>query len=599
LRIPWSRAWPPALAFLAPLCLYGATRAPDLGSIDSGELAAVCSGLQIAHPTGYPLYTLIGRLACLVLPGPTPIARLNLLSVLLGAICTLGAFRLFRRVSRSTRPGAGELDHSLLALGAALLWAVHPALWRQALGNEVHALQAAIVVFVLWLVSGRTDLRQRLLAAYLLGLGFANHMTILYLVPPIVVGALAAGELPHLRRRSVLLALAGALTIPLCLYLYLPIRSLADPLLDWGDPTNPERFFRHVGAAQYRVWLFASSEGFGQNLLQFIRELASPLGVVLLLAAGAGAIALARRSPADLARLGLALLIGSLWASGYEIHDLEPYYLVPRIALAGLAVAGAASVLPVRAGRSLRRALLLVPLVAALLLAGSRWSGLTRSGDRFIRLYATSLLDSLPSDAILLTRHWDIVVSPLIYLQQIEGLRPDVTVVDTELFRRSWYFPQLRRTDPTLLAPIEDRVTLFLEQLRLFERGEAYDPQKIESRFRGVIAGVFEAHRQTRPVYHTPEIEPAFYGGWYGIPEALAVRMVVDPRLAPEAEPLKPESWAGQAGYLREAVRQRAWAFPIELARSRIAFLEQLGRTEEALRWRAALDDFEAIPVQR
>ena len=45
--------------------VYLVTLSPAVGLIDSGELAAGCNLLNILHPTGYPLYTMLGRLASL------------------------------------------------------------------------------------------------------------------------------------------------------------------------------------------------------------------------------------------------------------------------------------------------------------------------------------------------------------------------------------------------------------------------------------------------------------------------------------------------------------------------------------------------------
>ena len=50
------------IAFLLSFLLYLRTAAPHVTFIDSGELAAVASSLGVAHPTGYPLFTLIGLL---------------------------------------------------------------------------------------------------------------------------------------------------------------------------------------------------------------------------------------------------------------------------------------------------------------------------------------------------------------------------------------------------------------------------------------------------------------------------------------------------------------------------------------------------------
>lgn len=596
------------LSAAGPLIAYLATLATDVGTIDSGELAAVCARLQVAHPTGYPLYTLLGRVTVILARGISVAARLSLLSAVAASTSCAFVFLIFRAIAlRTGRPaGAGIaawIRDGALPLAGAWLWGIHPALWEQAIQNEVHAVQAALVSAMLWaftsVESAAGSRTTRLvLAFYLMGLAFANHMTAVYWIPGIVAALLAdrAGR-SRLRARPVLLACAAAAATPLLLYLVLPIRSAADPLLDWGDPTNLERFFRHVGAAQYRVWLFSSEGSFGRNMAAFAREVARGAGVAVLLLALLGVSSFVRRSRADLLRFGVGLLVGTAWASGYDIHDLEPYYLTSRLCLAALAVAGAVWLLALTQARWPRGASLIptVAIVAAAILAVVRAPEISRRGDRFPRLYAQSLLDRLESNAILFSRHWDIVVSPALYLQQIEGKRTDVTIVDPELLRRTWYYPQLRRADPALLAPVEAEVERFLRQLRLFEAGKPYDPREIEAAYRAVIAGIFRAHRATRPIYYTPDVEPTFHQGWLGVPEALVVHVLERPEAAPVVAPIDPAAWAAQARFVREPVRVNAWSFPINLAEARLRFLDDTGRREEMMRWRRALDGLRAI----
>ncbi|MCX6832715.1 MAG: DUF2723 domain-containing protein, partial [candidate division Zixibacteria bacterium] len=70
---------------LPALFLYWQTSYPSVAYIDSGELAVVNWTLGITHPTGYPLYTLIGRLFALL-----PIELIKT-QILLGMLCTTAA----------------------------------------------------------------------------------------------------------------------------------------------------------------------------------------------------------------------------------------------------------------------------------------------------------------------------------------------------------------------------------------------------------------------------------------------------------------------------------------------------------------------------
>jgi len=69
--------------------IYVITLAPTVIQIDSGELATVQATLGIAHPTGYPLFTLTGYIFSLIPLPFTKIYQLNLLAALWCAAGTL------------------------------------------------------------------------------------------------------------------------------------------------------------------------------------------------------------------------------------------------------------------------------------------------------------------------------------------------------------------------------------------------------------------------------------------------------------------------------------------------------------------------------
>ena len=66
------------------LGLYYLTLENGVMQIDSGELATVQYTLGTAHPTGYPLFTLLGYLFSHIPTGLRPIYQLNLVSLIYG-----------------------------------------------------------------------------------------------------------------------------------------------------------------------------------------------------------------------------------------------------------------------------------------------------------------------------------------------------------------------------------------------------------------------------------------------------------------------------------------------------------------------------------
>ena len=82
------RHWDALAFFAASLILYAATAAPTVATVfdDSLEFHVVLPTLGIAHPSGYPLYTLLGKLFTALIPFRDPAGRANLLSALAAAL---------------------------------------------------------------------------------------------------------------------------------------------------------------------------------------------------------------------------------------------------------------------------------------------------------------------------------------------------------------------------------------------------------------------------------------------------------------------------------------------------------------------------------
>ena len=130
------------LLFLLFLALYIRTAAPSVLSGDSAEFQLAAPLLGVPHPTTYPLYVLLGKLATLVIPFGDLAWRVTLVSSVCAAL-TVGLF--FGVARRLTVSNPAALIGSL-ALGLA------PGLWNAATMAEVYALMMALLVALLYLI---------------------------------------------------------------------------------------------------------------------------------------------------------------------------------------------------------------------------------------------------------------------------------------------------------------------------------------------------------------------------------------------------------------------------------------------------------------
>ena len=110
--------------FLLSFGLYFSTLAPGMLRGDSGEFQWAMVSLNVAHATGYPLFTLVGNLWQYLIPIGAVAFRLNLLAAIFGALTIAFVYQF-----------AYELTENVLAaLAGACFLAVAPVFaqhWTQ------------------------------------------------------------------------------------------------------------------------------------------------------------------------------------------------------------------------------------------------------------------------------------------------------------------------------------------------------------------------------------------------------------------------------------------------------------------------------------
>lgn len=409
----------------------GACRTIYVG--DSGELVAAAATLGIPHPSGYPLYVLLGKAWTEAVPVGSIAFRMSLFSAACAAAACGLLHGLLRRLGAST-PAAAF---------AALLLAFSPSFWSQANVQRVYALNALAVVAVTAAVfewhRGERDPGRRggarpigwlVVAAFLAGLGASNHTFMAVFGAAAGVFALVS-EPGLLRRPRHLLACAGAGVAGLLPYAYLPWRSRMEPRLDWGNPETVSSFLDVVVRRDFwhRAWLESPADW-----LPIAGDYLAGLGAELLWIGAAlalvGAVAGWRRGwPVLLPLLAMAgnLVAMGLHGSRSDLFIWHRYY-IPSYAmaalLAGLGLEALIRRLGRRWGRRAAAAAFLVPLL--LLVVG--YPRFDRSRYRLADDFSRTLLDTLPPGAHLAASD-DNVLFVLIYLQLVEGVRPDVHLI--------------------------------------------------------------------------------------------------------------------------------------------------------------------------
>lgn len=228
---------------LGVLLLYLITLAPSTAMWDTSEYMAAAYTLGLPHPPGNPLFVLIGRVFSIIpLFGPNVATRINVLAALCSAVSAGMWFLVTERVLVGWFPQRWQrITGGVLA---SLIGATAFTVWNQSVVNEkVYTVSLVGIAIISWLMirwsddpDGRKADRILVLVAYILGLGYANHMGGM-LAAPAAALAVVVRRPRTLFRWRLLLACIGALIFGITPFAIQPIRAAWNPPLNEGDPT--------------------------------------------------------------------------------------------------------------------------------------------------------------------------------------------------------------------------------------------------------------------------------------------------------------------------------------------------------------------------
>jgi len=285
-------------AFLIPFAVYIMTLAPTINFIDSDELATVSSLLGVAHPTGYPLFTILGKVFTLI-PVGDEVYRLNLMSAFISSISVMVFFRLMVfvisdfRMNRSDKTIGEKLNSAEIcniSLAAALLMAFSLTFWDNATVIEVYSVHALFLILLTFIflkainfnieqdISYLRNEKYFILFALLLGLSFSNHMSTAFLSVGFLYLFIITFGFSRATFNKLILLLIPFIT-GLTLYFYLFIRTDGS-LLSWGKVDSLGNFIDHITGKQYETRMFTSVQDIftqmGRYFSYYVKEYSYP-----------------------------------------------------------------------------------------------------------------------------------------------------------------------------------------------------------------------------------------------------------------------------------------------------------------------------------
>ncbi len=417
---------------------------------DGGDLITAAATGGVPHPTGYPTYLLVAGLFQ-QLPLGTLAFRTNLLSAVAAVLASILVYATVAWLPDS--PARGSQPAGLVA---GFMFGLAPLVWSQAVITEVYTLHAFFVALVVLLVVWTPAFKKAAvwdgILGVILGLAVGSHLTSLFLVPAALVRG--KGAKPWRLDVGALARRAAGLLSGLLVYLTLPMRALAIPPVNWGNPVSLGQFAWLVTGDLYQRRLFAIPVA---GILQRLQEAGSLLarqfelpGILLALL---GLVFFFKPSRLYFLTLWNAALF-SAFAVAYGTAD-SYLYLIPVVLSAsiwiGMGLGGLVNgVLPYH--RILKPALIALLGVFLLLVAIDRWPDVDASQDGRAEQFGARVMAEAPDNAILLAED-DSSVFGLWYFHYALGQRPDLVVVASDLLHFEWYDDSLRATYPALAWP--------------------------------------------------------------------------------------------------------------------------------------------------
>ena len=426
-------------AFFVPLGVYLFSMQRFVGFWDVGEMQTVPYILGIAHPTGFPAFTILGWIFTHVLPVGNVAWRTT-------AMCALAMSATAWLVNRFVLDETGE---PLIAMLSGWMFAFTLIAWTCGTRTEVHALAALFIAatlccFTRW--ARTTEARWLYLGAAAWGLGIATHPVAALLGLGLFLIVLSHWETVSAPALGIAVAITAAIVVSF--YAYLPARSAVvsaqrlDPTLalgvapgrpfwDYDHPARFEGFVQLVSGSDFpvgdglaAVFLPETYIKHGANYVMAAVENLTLAGALLVLAGGAFFL---RRNALWGAGCLLAAGIGVPFALGYAIEaDVNRYFLPSFIMGAALAGIGAATI-------AARWPRLRLPSIAALAaIAGVQFVGHSALlGQRFdpgATDFIAFVRANTPRDAILMAP-WT-YATPLAYAAYVDKSM-DERVVET------------------------------------------------------------------------------------------------------------------------------------------------------------------------
>lgn len=444
---------------------------------DSGDMIVSASSLGIAHPPGYPLYVLLGKIFTTIIPFGNIAYRINLMSAFFGALSCGVLYLLIKKLNEEYFKDK-NLPVVCISLFAVFLFCFCSSMWSLSIVSEMYSLNTFFAVLIIYLVVKQNWL----LAVFLFGLGLGNHHTLVLLIPGIVyllILKLKEWNDKKPTNRFPFISLLIVLIAGLSIYLFLIVRSAQNPVTNWGTPSESIRnFTRVLTRADYgSIRLHPERSPVEQNLTTMLENLIQFLVVsvrqfsywilpVLILG-----IYFSIKKKSFLALFLFWFFSGPVFfiISNLSLKDktslpiFEPYLIIPLIIFTIWINFGFIAFFNIFKFVNEKIVFFLI-ITCIFILTTFKISMLNKRYEFIAYDYSKNLMRTLPYNSILFNPD-DTTTFTLKYQQECLAKRKDIKLA--VFYKTLWGYEQLRKKYPEILPNYEIKSGVELENVLL------------------------------------------------------------------------------------------------------------------------------------
>ena len=445
---------------------------------DSSEYSTVAHTWSIAHPPGYPLYSLLVNTVRTVLFFAPPYVPANLLSIVPTILSTVLIYAIVLEISRN----------KYLSLFSGLFFSFLFPVWLYAEVPEVFALHTALSLMITLAILRLKKTRNKNLffvACFFLGMTFAHHHTVVLFLPGWYMMIKDSVSIFKKRiRKGLIFFLLG-----FSFFIYAPIASFFNPPIDWENAKTLDGLIRLITRSSYGTFkAFSTSQPHLINqifnsfsTLIFLIQDFRIIGIVFILL---GLLNLYKKSRSFFYFVTLGIF-SHLFFYFYSNFPLQgPFivatferFLVPLYAILifpfALGIQYAyekamiffnVNIVNKRIKQFTHFLMIIFFLAYFAIVFWSNFKSIRKLKNiTEFETYAKNVLDTPPKNSILAMKS-DVGFFTTAYYYYVEKYRTDLIFIFPDLFARPYYIEKLKKNYPQLFFPSTSSQQLFLKE---------------------------------------------------------------------------------------------------------------------------------------